>query len=193
MRIKRRIRAGALAIPALLLLLPGCGGNRVIINLDMDSFMAIEDRQFDYIGINPGGTFTETSPIEPVSTPEGLKELVDLEEMTVDLVVELDNTEAVGEVTLAVRVDVFLAASETNFYVPANLLVSLEGLLDGGSVSELGDVFDVEDFLTLFQDHDTLYMGLRVQVEHASGLGVINGHAEITRLHLHVEARENLF
>lgn len=175
-------------------LLDGCGGNRIIMNLDLDSFMTAEERSFDYLGVNPGGDFQQRSPVETVTTPEGLKELTQLDRMVIDVVAQLDNREVVGEVDMAVRVDVHLAASDdpAELWAQDALLLSLEGELQGGEISEIAGVFDAESSLDLFQEHDTLYLGLVFNLQHQSGLGVVNGHAEITRLHLRVEAREDL-
>lgn len=189
-RTPKAIAAFSLA----LLLLTACGGNRVILNLDMDSFMPLEERLFEYPLIDPGGSFTHDSSIEPVVTPEGMKDIITLEEMQLDLQVVLDNTDVVGIMSMAVIVDVHLAASSqpAQFWQPANRIARLQGVLTGGEISTLEDVFDAADYLDLFQENDTLYLGLSFHLEHVDGLGMVQGEAEVTRLHLHVEAKENM-
>jgi len=93
-----------------------------------------------------------------------------------------------------VMVDVHLAASDQplQFWQPENRLVRLQGILNGGEISTLEEVFDAAEFLELFQEHDSLYLGLAFHLEHIDGLGAVQGEAEVTRLHLHVEAKEDM-
>jgi hypothetical protein len=174
------------------LLLSACGGNRIVLNLDMDSFMSVDERSFEYIGINPGGNWEHRSPLETIATPEGLKEVAELEEMLVDLKIDLDNSQVSAGVAMNVSLEVYLASSQTGIWEAQNRFVTLDGNLDGGALSSLEGVFPADDFLELFQSHDQLYVGLWLHLEHVSGMGIIQGTAELTRLHLHVEARENL-
>ncbi len=174
------------------LLLAGCGGNRIILNLDMDSFMSSEERSFEYLGINPGGNWDQRSPIETIATPEGLKEVAELEEMLVDLRIDMDNSQVPLDVSMDVTLEVFLASSQTGIWDGQNRFVTLDGQLNGGTVSSLEGIFPADDFLELFQEHDELYIGLWLHLEHQSGMGIIEGTAELTRLHLRVEARENI-
>ncbi len=196
MRKTTKTRAAILALAVLgpVLALPGCGGNRIVLNLDLDSFMPLEERSFDYLGVNPGADFQERSGVETVTTLDGLRDLTQLDRMVLDIVVNLDNREVLGEVDMAIQVDVHVAASDRpeDIWSPSARLVSLDGLLQGGRTSEIADVFDAESALDLFRDHDTIYLGLVFNLEHLSGVGVVNGHAEITRLHLRVEGREDL-
>jgi hypothetical protein len=187
-----------LAIPAAILLAAACGGNRVIINLDMDSFMPLEDRSFAYElpGVAPGEVFEDQSPIDALQTPEGLNDALDFEAMTVALSLALDDATVMGgDVTMDVSIRVYLAADDDPalFWQPDNLLVELAGLHTSGTTSVLEDVVDVGDFLELMQDNQEIYMGVWLRVEQQSGLGLVQGDAVVTRLHLHLEGREDVF
>ncbi len=190
--IGRYALKGFMLILGVVFLLSACGGNRIILNLDMDSFMSSEERSFEYLGINPGGDWNNRSPLETITTPEGLKEIAELEEMLVDLKIDLDNSLVAEDVVMNVSLEVYLASSQTGIWESQHRFVTLDGNLDGGELSSLEGVFPADEFLDLFQDHDQLYVGLWLHLEHVSGMGIIEGRAELTRLHLHVEARENL-
>lgn len=195
MTAKRLLR---LAVPAAALLAAACGGNRVIINLDMDSFMPLADRSFEYVlpGVAPGEVFEDRSPIDPLQTPEGLNEALDFESMTLALSLGLDDTTVAGDdVTMDILIRVFLAADDepAAFWQPANLLVELSGTHTSGTGSVLEDVVDVAGFLELLQENEEVYFGVELRVEQRSGVGLVEGDAVVTRLHLHLEALEDVF
>jgi len=195
MSAKRLLR---LAVPAALLLAVACGGNRVIINLDMDSFMPLADRSFAYElpGVAPGEVFEDRSPIDALQTPEGLTEALDFEAMTVALALALDDETVMGSpVTMDIHIQVYLAADDdpVDFWQPANLLVELAGTHTSGTSSVLEGVVDVGDFLELLQENEEVYFGVELRVEQLSGLGLVQGDAVVTRLDLHLEATEDMF
>lgn len=189
-RMRRPAALAALLLPLGL----ACGGNRTTINLDLDSFIDEADRSFTYLVLP--GEFSETpSPIEEVETPSGLRDALALESLTVDIQLVMDNTNVLGSVTMDARMDVYVAADDDplTFWDAGNRLASLEGRLTGGEVNTLEEVLDVDDFLDLFQEHDTVYLGLLFRLDHVSGTGVVDGDALLTRLHLRAVGKEDLF
>ena len=190
-----------LATPLLLaaILLLGCGGNLIFINLDMDSFMPVEDRSFYYIlpGVFPGEVYEEYSPISDIETPEGINEVFDLQAMSLDISVELrDETWSPGVImNLSIYVYLDDQNDPAGFWQEENRLLSLSGQHIAGVETELSDAIDVADFLELFQENELLYMGVLFTIEQdpASALGLIEGTAFITELNLHIEAREAMF
>jgi hypothetical protein len=158
----------------------------------------VEDRSFDYElpGVAPGEVFEDRSPIDGLQTPEGLNEALDFEAMTAALSLALDDETVMGsDVTMDIRIRVYLAADDDpgTFWQPANLLVELAGMHTSGTTSILEDVVDVGDFLELLQDNEEIFMGVWLRVEQQTGLGLVQGDAVVTRLHLHLEAREDMF
>ena len=183
------------ALLVLAVLLPGCGGNRIIINLDVDSFIPEDERSFDYILLPFQDDWEQNSPIEPVETPEGQREIVQLEDMSIRTTVRFDNSNVIGEVQMGFTLDVFVAGHDSVavFWSEENRLLSLGGTLTGGEITEIEEEVDVASFLGLFQAHDRVYVGLALSLERDAGVGIVDGEALVTRLHLHVEARESLF
>ncbi len=189
------LSAARRTLAALGLLLPlACGDNRAIINVDLDSFIAEEDRRFAYL-VLPAGLHTATSPIESVETPAGLRDVATLEGMTADLQIRLDNRAVLGEITMGVQLEVFVAADDDplHFWDAEHRLAVLSGELRGGNIDFLEERFAAGDFLPLFREHETVYVGLRFALEHRGGTGAIDGEALVTGLDLRIEARESLF
>lgn len=188
------------SIPLLLLLgaLSACANNRVFVNLDMASFMSPEDRSFAYLlpGLVPGESFADTSGVSEIEVPEGINNVLDLQEMSLDLRMTLDTTEIVGQVAMTYRIEVYVAArvEPAELWREENKLVALNGPIVGGTVTTIGeDGIDVSRFIDLFKQNETIYLGSVLGIRHDSGIGLIDGTGEITRLALHIVSRTDLF
>jgi hypothetical protein len=197
------------------LLLSACGNNLITIKLDMASFMDEESRTIaiDMTANAPGLLINDfPAPVSTILKPEGLDEIITLEEMTIDfqmdLTHEITTALAVGDtVRLIFGVKIYISddPSANELYAPENesenLFVQIGPLeLNATETPDTTHTdpirLEVNDrFLGLFQGQNEVYLGLQITFGQTadSAIGELDGNAITQDLRLEIVGNEDLF
>ncbi|MDP6669998.1 MAG: hypothetical protein QF492_08880 [Candidatus Krumholzibacteria bacterium] len=194
-----------LAIPtlALMLLVASCGGNRIILNLDLDSFMDEESRTFHYefeipVALPPDQV-DQVPPVseenyEPVTLPAELRDIVNLDVFEFDYRFELSDELLSGDVALEILIEVYLSESEEHLWDYSSRLLEIpHDIAPGGEAEVLEGSFGGEAFVDLFQNHEEALLGLRFRAKYQGGSGQVEGEVLALQLHAHIEGQESFF
>ncbi len=168
-----------------LLAAPGCGRNRVSVDVDVASFMAPADLTGPYQA--PAGTPALQFDLQPLAvTLDGIQDLSQAEEVELDAEVRFDNQTGAGKA----RFSVFLADSEAGLFdTPAVAVVEAPltpATVSTGTAHVQGD----ERVLDLFR-RQQMWVGIRLYWE-AQGSTELAGTYTLTRLHAKVVTRLDL-
>ena len=148
----------ALALGVLLVALPGCGRNKVTVDVDVDSFIDPADLTGQYNA--PAGVPELALELDPVSVNlvEGFSGVGPAEEMTLEVAVSYDNISGEGEA----RFTLFFAETAADVFntpavghIDANLVPQAitNGTTRIAANQRILDLFEL----------DHMYMGLRFQ------------------------------
>lgn len=157
-------------------LLCGCGDRRLILNIDVLSYLSASERQFPVAAV-PGLDVTATVvDDQPISMLEGLKDIAGIESVSLELgAIGVDST---GSGTVAVRV--YLAAEGvdplTTTPVLDDTLTFAPGQSDTLSTSIDGDQ-RIRDLFGSRQMRATVTAGT-----HVTSAGPMTGHVTLTQL-----------
>ena len=210
MRLTRPTASALLSGVLLLgLLLCACGNNKITIKLDLDSFMDEESSRLpiEFSANAPGlGLPPVRSPISSVEMPEGINEIIALDDLIIDIQMDLETALVAGPGSPTVRLDfsveLFLSADPATVYNPANEFftfapgATLNVTETLSTVSIADESLSVSDaFLDLFQNNEMLYMGIQVSFSQLanSDIGDVEGAAITQTLHLSIIGTESMF
>jgi hypothetical protein len=183
--VRRRRSTAAAWIAAAALAVPGCGRNRVTVDVDVASFMAPEDLSGPYQVLAGAPTLQFDLPALPI-TMEGTEDLSQAESVEIDAEVRFDNQSGQG----LARFTLFLAGAEAGLYdTPA--VAAAEAPLAPATAS-LGAAHVQGDarVLDLFRSGQ-MWVGIRWSLQ-PDGAAELAGTYTITRLHAKVVTRLDL-
>lgn len=186
---RNRRSAVILALLALGVAAWGCGKNRVLIDVDVTSFISDEDLSSTYStgGLIPPDSLTQDSPVIEVVLMEGSQDFVNAEELSIDVDIEYDTDTGDGDASFTLYFAdtpeaVFNTAPVTT--VPATLI--------SGSVTNATARFEADQRLIDLFTQERAYMGLRFNYK-PSTLVALEGVYTITNLMAHVVSTIEIF
>jgi hypothetical protein len=170
---------------ALLVLVAACGEGRVILNVDVLSFLSSSDSTTAYnvLGGIPQTDFTIS---QPFILPPGLgKSSVDSVAATAAAVIE--NTAGSG----SVQFDVFFAKAQGSLFTSTPYLTASSGPIVGADTVQLLPPTTVSIADTVFNT-DSLWVGIRARISTNVGPNM-TGQFRLTTLGLRIVVQDKLF
>lgn len=167
--------------------LPGCGKNRVTVDVDVDSFIHPDDLSGSYDA--PAGVPEAELDLAPISVNlvEGFNGVGPAEEMSLDVAVTYDNVSGQGEA----RFTVFFAATpEELFSTPA--VGSVAAQLEPQTVTRGNTRITADQRLLDLFELDRIYMGLRFRWRPETN-EALQGDYTITSINAHVVSTIEIF
>jgi len=188
--LKRRAVLG-LALAALLL--PGCGKNRVVLDVDVRSFMNESELTQSYPDM-PAGVGGELK-LDPtrINLVEGYQDFGKAEEATIDISLRFDNMSGSGRATFTLYLSetdstestLLTAANQVDPYIEANLVPNTP------TTSQVHIRAD-QRLLDLFTSKE-MWMGVKISWQPLSSQEVLSGSYTITALDARVVSTLDLF
>lgn len=180
-------RFGALALT---LFLVGCGEGRLILNVDILSFMDPADRDQPYGPIPAGVTgSTESEPFE-FNTPAGLGGETLVESVTITASADLDNQTG----SAFVDIEVFFDTLSATLYTGSPDIVVRDSLFPNTVTPITVNAVLADSILGLFNS-PSVFAGVRFQYQSRDPLGGpdLQGVAHITQIDARIVASEAVF
>lgn len=170
---------------ALLVLLAACGEGRVILNVDVLSFLAANDSTTAYNVIG-GIPQADSSVAQMFILPPGLgKSSVDSVAATASAVIE--NATGSG----SVQFDVFFAKTQGSLFTTTPYLTANSGPIVGADTVQLLPPTTVSVADTVF-DTDSLWVGIRARI--STNLGPnMTGQLRLTTLGVRIVVQDKVF
>lgn len=180
-------RFGALALA---LLLTGCGEGRLILNVDVLSFMDPADRDQAY-GPIPAGLSgsTESVPFE-FNTPEGVGGETLIDSVVITAAADLDNQTGSADVRIQLFFDTLAATLYSG--TPA---IDVPATLTPGTVTPVAFTEPVPDAILGLFNSASVFAGVRFQYQSNDPLGGpdLQGVAHLTQVEARIVASEAVF
>ncbi len=181
------IRGLVLALGVALLALPGCGRNKVTVNVDVDSFIDPEDLTGHYNA--PAGVPELELDLDPIAVHlvDGFSGVGPAEEMELEIDVTYDNISGQG----AARFTLFFAETAAEvFSTPA--VGTIDADLEPQATTEATTRISADARILALFERERIYMGLRFQwtPETAEPL---EGDYTITTIHAQVVSTVEIF
>lgn len=178
-----------LATCAGLVLIAGCGKNRVTVDVDVTSFIDPSDLQSDYStqGIVPPDHLIVDSPPIEVMLLEGAQDFIHAEEMSIDVGIEYDTQTGDGLASFTV----YFAADQAGLFNTAPV-TTVPATLVSGSVTHSTATFEADARLLDLFTRERIWMGLRFNYDPASSQP-LEGIYTITSLMAHVVSTIEIF
>lgn len=180
-------RGLVLVLAVLFLGVPGCGKNRVSVDVDVDSFIHPDDLNGSYDA--PAGVPEAELDLAPISVDlvEGFNGIGPAEEMSLDVTVTYDNVSGQGEA----RFTVFFAATpEEVFSTPPVGIIDAQ--LEPQSVTSGSTRIAANQRLLDLFELDRVYMGLRFRWRPETN-EALQGDYTITAINAHVVSTIEIF
>jgi hypothetical protein len=185
----RRRHTTILAVLALTGILLGCGKNRVLIDVDVTSFISEQELSSTYStgGLVPPDSMTVDSPVIEVVLMEGSQDFVDAEELSIDVGIEYDTQSGDGDASFTV----FFADSPQAVFNTAPV-TTVPAVLVSGGVTNATATFEADQRIIDLFTQERAYMGLRFNYRPASNVA-LQGVYTITNLMAHVVSTIEIF
>jgi hypothetical protein len=187
--ILKRRHVLTLVILALTGVMLGCGKNRVLIDVDVTSFIAEEDLTSTYStgGVIPPDSMTVDSPVIEVVLLEGSQDFVDAEELSIDVGIEYDTESGDGDASFTVY---FADTPEMVFQTEP--VTTVPATLISGSVTSATATFEADQRVIDLFTQERAYMGLRFNYRPTNSVA-LEGIYSITNLTAHVVSTIEIF
>lgn len=186
------------ALLGALLVLAACGTGKIILNVDIDSFLDEPERttSYDVPAVSgPSASFVIVGP-EEINLAEGIGGAVAVEEGRLDLTMEVRDTSNPGAFTgVDFTVVVRLAATLGELATNAPVLQFDMGFAPGDTLAEPATVDLVEQYQELFENK-SLWIQVGVEDAQVTGGSIANritGDMVATRIHARIVSRDDLF
>jgi hypothetical protein len=189
MRASRSFRSAALAAVVVVLataLGASCGKNRVLLDVDVRSFMNEGDLVNPYEA-PPGLPFSTRLDSIPVNLVEGFQDFGTAESATLDIALAYDNTSGQGHGRFLLR---FAADPASLWSTPAVAALDVD-LVPGVVSTSQARIQADQRLLDLFTSK-RFWMGVDLEWQPA-GLDPLRGTATITQIHAHLVSTLDFF
>lgn len=191
----RLLLRGRLLVAAMALFIVACGGGRIILNLDIHSFLADDEKLAPYDeDVAPGVGWLPLLTIVPpteINLIEGMGSVTVLEEGVITIGGNLHNV--LGTATARLRVHVAATAQEVLVSV-SPLFSTVVSVTPDTTTPFAGSVVFDDATLDLFGgDSVWVRVDIQVQVPSATQSTQVQGEAELTELRARLVSAENLF
>lgn len=170
---------------ALLVLVAACGEGRVILNVDVLSFLSTSDSTMPY-NVPGGVPQVDTTTSQMFILPPGLgKSSVD--SVSANAAAVIENSAGSG----TVRFDVFFAKTQGSLYTGTPYLTTGDVTIPGPDTLQLLPPSTVSVADTVF-DTDSLWVGIRARLGTNAGPNMV-GQMRLTALGVRIVVQEKVF
>lgn len=185
----RTLHAAVLSLP-LALALAGCGEGRLIVNVDVLSFLSEADRQIPYGPIAGGLSGSAASEPFGVNVPEGVGGASIIDSVIVTAAAEIENQ--TGSATA--EVDLFFGTDSATLY-SGSPAITVPAALSPGTTTPIAFTEPVpQEFLGVFNEA-VIFVGVRTRYQSLDPIGgpSLEGVARVTEFLARIVASEDVF
>jgi len=159
----------------------GCGDSRIVLSVDVDSFLAEDDRETDYTVPALGTLPTIFVGPQDVQLPEGTGALTDVEEADLDLRVMVDNVTGTGSMELR------LYFSETSDDLFATEPVAIfQADLVPGETAVIEETVPLADEVEAIFEENSLQFGFDIRISGTASPDILTGTVMVEEIGVRV-------